>query len=172
MKLLRVSRFFFLAIHLLCASPLLYCFCKANAAETVFSDIFKPLKPLHLYNLVDKASDEQKRELDSYFAVLEKYNLQLGEEKRVISYSLFWKAPHLEWGNTVISREAIHEVDPNRLQGKSFYERYLSPLLQSIENVPTIYPGWVVRIYLAQDLAFLIEAFFVTVQIPLLRRGI
>lgn len=123
-----------------------------------FREWQKPLTPEYLYQLVDYHPEEKQR-LDSYFKVQKIYNLQPGSDKKVISYSLFMKYAYEEQGAPVVNRETIHVVS-ERYKGKSWYELYAAPLVRSLTDIKTYYPGWTARIYLANDLAFMIDDIF------------
>lgn len=118
----------------------------------------KPVAPDYLYQLVDDHPEEKER-LDSYFRVQKVFNLQPGNQKRVLAYSLFMKFAFQEYGEPVVNRESIYMKDC-RYKGTSWYERYAERLISNIENVQVFYPNWIVRIYLSNDLAFLIDDVF------------
>lgn len=140
-------------LALFCASGLI-----ANQKVIDFREWHKPLRPDYLYDLYDAYPEKQER-LDSYFKVAQVHNLQPGNKKRVISYSLFMKYAHQEWGEPLVDPETIHKVD-DRYHNMSWYDRYAAPLISNLSKVNDYYPGWTIRIYLAKDLAFLYEDVF------------
>lgn len=161
MKYFRIWLCFFICIHFSLLSSECGFIKKKRIEKDVvkFSELYRPCTPEYLYHFFDHYSDQET--LNSYFRVQRIYNFHPGNKKKVISYSLFWKMPFLTQESVVVNRQTIHEVRPHRMKGRSFYELYCAPLLQSIRDViPRLYPGWVVRIYLANDLAFLIEDYF------------
>ena len=110
----------------------------------------------YLYNLLDE-HPERKAELDTMFQVEQVYNLKEGTHKKVLSFCLFWKSAYLCDPQQVVNEKTIFEKNKFIKQNKSFYETYVQPLLEQLKVYKTeTYPeGWVARVYLAHDLAFL-----------------
>lgn len=131
-------------------------FCKISAKADTFADIFKPIKLEYLYNLVDKHQDKQD-ELDAMFKIKKKYNVKKQKNKRVLAYSLFWKAPlaHATSPQT-INGDTIHQAASTIKGGGSFYSKYVGPLIKQLRIFRHFFPGWIARVYLAEDLEFLL----------------
>ncbi len=125
-----------------------------------FSEVFPPVYLNELYDLVEQ-SPETKEELDALFKVARKINELPGNDKKIIAYSLFWKPSHTGLSVPIVNKQTVYQSkNEDRLEDKTFYQTYVKPLSITLSKIPKIYPGWGVRIYLANDLAFLIDDLF------------
>lgn len=120
-----------------------------------FADAFKPLRLPYLYKLFDKHQEKHK-ELNAMFAIKRKYNVKNVRQKRVIAYSLFCKGPRLKDRNPSVSPQKIHVPSKSIKKGGSFYDIYVRPLIRQLRVFRRFFPGWIARVYLASDLAFLV----------------
>lgn len=123
-------------------------------AET-FAEVFKPLRLKYLYTLFDN-HPERHSELNAMFAIKNTYNVKGGNKKKVIAYSLFWKPPFADGPMPVISEEAMYRPSPSVKRNQPFYDKFIKSLLAQVAMVKRHFPGWIMRVYLADDLKFLI----------------
>ena len=131
---------------------------EANLKAETFADIFKPLEPQYLYNLVDDHPESQS-ELNEMFRIESTHNIK-ERSKNVIAYSLFWKSPLISKLQPKVSPTEIHSKGlALKNKNRSFFELYVKPLLEQLKTYDKFYPGWVARVYLAHDLAFLLPEF-------------
>ncbi len=126
-------------------------------AET-FEDRFRPFTLDYLYGLFDSQKEKQP-ELDNLFRVKKLYNVKPLFKKKVMSYSLFWKAPLGTMNQPIVNKDTIYARSSSIKQGRSFYAHYVQPLLHQLKTFKIHYPGWIARIYLAGDLEFLMQQF-------------
>ena len=126
---------------------------KANNFQ--FNALFKPIELTYLYDLYNTHEDKQA-ELDDMFKIVKKINLKNDTEKKVISYSLFWKAVALTRKQPIVTEQTLYEKNIGVKEEKSFFEVYVQPLLTQLKNYKNFFPGWTARVYLANDLQFLL----------------
>lgn len=130
---------------------------RALADIETFPNYFKPISADYLYKLYE-SHPERKAELDHMFKVEKVYNEKKKTNKIVIAYTLFWKANFLNNVQPVVNEQTIHEPkDYVKKGGISFYDAYVAPLLIQLTKPKP--EGWTVRLYLANDLKFLIPEF-------------
>lgn len=126
-----------------------------HAKRETFADVFKPLKVEYLYQLLDK-HPEMRDKLDDMFRIKKKYNEKRKGNKKVISYSLFWKAPLASQKPPIVNKRTIYSKSATVKRVESFYNMYAVPLMQQLKNFKKFYPDWIARVYLSADLEFLI----------------
>jgi hypothetical protein len=129
--------------------------CDLNAEKETFADIVKPIKPEYLYKLYDKHKGMHTL-LDTMFSVKRCYNVKRCRHKRIMSYSLFWKAPYIHMTQPEVSSNTIYQACQTVKGGESFYSVYVEPLIDQLSQFKRFYPGWTARVYLSSDLEFLV----------------
>lgn len=117
------------------------------ASDSIY-EVFKPLPVDYLYHLYDQ-HPETHEVLDSYFRVKQKLNYK--KEKKVLTYSLFWKP------QDNVNYETIHQKRWMKGKQTSFYAIYVNPLKKNISYFKKKEPQTRIRIYLAADLEFLVQ---------------
>lgn len=128
-----------------------------NSKET-FENLFKPIRLNYLYKLFD-SHPEMKEELDHMFKIEKVYHLKDTPNKKIISYSLFWKATNLAMPQPVVNKNTIHEKKHGVKKNSTFYATYVHPLLNQLKVYKKDFPDWTARLYLANDLQFLLPLF-------------
>lgn len=136
--------------------------------EETLADIFIPVHLDYLYALVD-AHPERQEELDHMFTIEKTLNIKNVANKKVLAFSLFWKAVFLTHEQPFITKETIFKSNRTQLKknmkkgGKkpvrTFYDKYVRPLFEQIKTAKKVYPGWIPRVYLAKDLELLAPLF-------------
>lgn len=125
-------------------------------AKESIVDVFHPISLQTLYTTFDEHYEEQE-ELNEMFRVQKIYNPIGNSHKKVVSFSLFWKAPYPDEFAPVITEYSVfNEIVQFSRKKCSFYEKYVSPMVQNIQRHHELHPNWVFRIYLASDLEFLV----------------
>lgn len=130
-------------------------FYPADGKKKTFDDVFKPVKVDYLYKLYDKYKGMQ-RLLDDMFSIKKRYNVKKDDHKKVMSFSLFWKAPYAHMVQPEVNSDAIYQACPTVKGGDSFYSVYVEPLIDQLKKFKKFYPGWIARVYLSSDLEFLV----------------
>lgn len=105
-----------------------------------------------------EATLPERDEMASYFRVKEKHG-ERPEAKHVIACSLYWKHAWLAHGDfPVPTRELMKTAEKNDLmkRGLEPWSHYVLPLLRGAAAMRLSRPDIAFRIYLAQDLSFLI----------------
>ncbi len=124
-----------------------------------WTDVFPVLDNDHLDAFDLKASPEERAELDEWFAIDKVVNPS--RAKHLVVFSLFWK-------NVRSTDPDLPEFDRETLQNASKlglvkrydpWEHYVEPLLHGATMLRIHRPDVGCRIYLAADMAFLIEDF-------------
>lgn len=131
--------------------------CIAFQQKEMFSDVYKPLSTAYLNDLFDSAPPESQEELNQMFRVKKVINPHNRKRKKIVSYCLFWKAPHLGMPMPRVNEETIHKTFTFSRASTSFYQYYVVPMMSAIKTRATVYKDRISRIYLASDLEFLAE---------------
>ena len=126
--------------------------------EESFADYFKPIALDYLYKLYAD-NGHRRAELDHLFKVDKIYNLQEGTQKKIISYSLFWKATYVSNPQQMVNEQTVYEKNKYIKMNGSFFETYVQPLIEQLKIYKKPFPGWTARLYLAHDLLFLLPQF-------------
>jgi hypothetical protein len=119
-----------------------------SMTEDTICGIFKPLEISELKSLYQKSPDEHQR-LSSYFKIKKTINSQ--SKQKLVAYSLFWKPQE------IVNQSTVHELRFWKDRECSFFDKYVSPLIKSIQYYLKHESKTKVRIYLAADLEFLID---------------
>ena len=102
------------------------------------------------------ATQAEKSELETFHGVEKVFNAQ--DQPHIVSVSLFWK--HVRESDPNLpepTRELMMNAKQLGLVRRfSPWETYVEPLLYHVPSLRAQYPGVVFRVYLAQDLEFLI----------------
>ncbi len=117
------------------------------------------------------ASPEERGHAEAWFGVEEIYNSR--PSNHVLSTSLFWKHPNprkqdLPTPNLYLMQNAVRlgldcRYDP--------WNHYLLPIMRGAERTAKVRPDVTVRVYLAQDLAFLIPELTQYCEVYLMRHS-
>lgn len=123
-----------------------------------WTDIFPVMDDDMVELYLKEATLPEREEMASYFRVKEKHGERL-EAKHVIACSLFWKHAWLAHGDfPVPTRELMKTAAKNDLmkRGLEPWSHYVLPLLRGAAAMRLSRPDIAFRVYLAQDLSFLI----------------
>lgn len=132
------------------------CFWSIIKSEETFAELFKPIRLKYLYQLVD-AHPEMQAELDFLFQIKKAFNVKKSLHKKIIAYSLFWKAPYPGIAQPAITPDSMYDKNLHvKKCNSSFYDVFFEPLLKQLKTYKNYYPDWTARIYLAHDLEFLL----------------
>jgi hypothetical protein len=121
-----------------------------------WADIFPVMDDEALQNY-ETSSAETKAEIQSLFAINSIHNA--GKNSHIVSTSLFWKSAYLEDPDfPPITKELMQDPAsaglPTRF--KNPWEHYFLPILAAAKNLKKERPDVTFRVYLANDLEFLI----------------
>ena len=144
--------------HVILCCTLVFQYHPFLLCQETFADYFKPISLEYLYRLVDN-HPEKKEELNEMFRVEKIYNLKSGNNKKVLSFSLFWKAGSLNRSQPEVNERTIYMTGTGVKYNESFYDIYLKRLIKQLKNYKKIFKGWTARLYLAHDLKFLLPWF-------------
>ncbi len=123
--------------------------------QLTMATVYKPFPLNYLYKLVE-SNPATRNNLSRLFNVTKKFNLQPGKKKKVIAYSLFWKARFKHHHQPIVNEKTIYNRTSTVKKNDSFNHLYVEPLIKQLEAIKHIFPRWIARIYLAHDLKFLI----------------
>jgi hypothetical protein len=136
-------------------------------AQDSFDQVFKPISLDYLYQLFDD-HPESKEMLDEFFKVKQVIHPLNKKNKKLVAYSLFWKCTSLNGQQPVVNPNTIHDPALGR-KGESFHSYYVNPMKKVIKYFKENEKNTVVRIYLANDLEFLVpELSYSNVEIYLM----
>lgn len=126
-----------------------------------WSDVFPILSDEMVTEFTDIASPAEQLELDEWFGVSEVFNARTVPGQHVVAASLFWKNAKAEDPELpALSRELLKQAPKLSLVRRfSPWEHYVQPLLDGAEMLAEERPEIVFRVYLAADMAFLVEDF-------------
>ncbi|MEN8737050.1 MAG: hypothetical protein ABF337_07345 [Akkermansiaceae bacterium] len=122
-----------------------------------WSDIFPIMDDEMVKSYCAEATEKERSILDQYFSIEEKYNMR--ESKHVVATSLFWKpASDDEVSYPLPSREVMKAPEEYGLSSrfKNPWKHYVEPIFGAAKHLAQIRPDLVYRVYLANDLEFLI----------------
>jgi len=122
-----------------------------------WSEIFPVLDDEMVESYVNGASAEEKAAIEELFAVEEIHNRRKCEH--VIATSLFWKPASIgETEYPMPSREVMMDPQSEGLSSrfKNPWEHYVEPVFEAVRHLGEIRPDLVYRVFLANDLSFLI----------------
>jgi len=123
-----------------------------------WEEIFPVLRDEMVADYQCEATEDEKARLRSYFAVEEVMGRK--EAAHVVSMSLFWKPMwQVEEDYPSPSRELMENPRKFGLSSrfKNPWEFYVVPVLEAAVNLQKLRRDVVIRVYLANDLAFVVE---------------
>ena len=123
-----------------------------------WSDLFPVLDDDLVSHYQNEASQDEQASLGEHFEIEEVFNRRAAEH--VVSTSLFWKPIRQEEAEYPLpSREVMQAPHAHGLSSRFVnpWDHYVLPLLETAQVLRTKRPNITLRVYLARDLAFLVD---------------
>jgi hypothetical protein len=123
-----------------------------------WTEVFPVMTDEMVFDFISGVSPEHQSLLDRWLGIEMVYN-EKANPKHLISTCLFWKRDYLNEGELpVISRESIVNAEALGLIGRyAPWESYALPLLEGAKSLREESANATLRVYLANDLSFLID---------------
>lgn len=123
-----------------------------------WTDVFPVFTDEMVEEFEAEATAEERAELEEWYGVEGVHNSQ-PDCREVVSFSLFWKNVRAEDPELPVpSREVMQRAQERGLAMRfNPWEHYVEPFLDHVPRLREGFPGVAFRIYLANDLRFLLE---------------